>query len=70
MDENIEVKQTDGVLTMKGERQEEKEGKKKRKRREKEGLLPPGAQLNAASNCRRALTPTRSKRASRKAYLP
>jgi HSP20 family protein len=38
MDEkNIEVKVSDGVLTMKGERQEEKE--------EKRRLLPSGAQL-------------------------
>ena len=66
MDEkNIEVKMTDGGLTIKGEKQEEKEEKKKDYYLHERHL----ARSNAASMCPRALTRTRSKQASRKASL-
>ena len=65
MDEkDIEVKVTDGSLTIKGEKQEEKE-------RRRRGIITcrSGATVhsNAASNCQRVLTRTRSRPALRRA---
>ncbi len=66
-EKNIEIKVTDGVLTMKGERQEEKEEKKKDYYITCRSVA--SAHSNVASNCRRVLTPKRSKRLSRRACL-
>jgi HSP20 family protein len=64
-EKNIEIKVTDGVLTMKGERQEEKEEKK----RTITCRSAASVRSNVASNCPKVSMQKRSKQCSRRACL-